>query len=206
MQDVPGSDVCAQQMRSMSAVNMRDVEVKLRSMNDQVWSQAATVDHVNGVFVPGGVVGRREATYHHWFGTETKVGGKGYALPAYMRYDIGKHTMRNIARFRTSCHDLHVETGRYNNVRYEDRVCPECEGSRVQDEKHLVFYCEKLNHIRGRWFRLFHRIDHGDMKAFMQQDPRSVALFLEDCVKFLAEQPVMAEGAPQSPQAGGQSM
>ena len=49
---------------------------------------------------------------------------------------------RLIIKFRTSNHYLPVETGRWNNIVVEDKLCTLCEESDIGDEFHNLFVCK----------------------------------------------------------------
>ncbi len=42
---------------------------------------------------------------------------------------------------------LRVETGRYEGLAFEERVCPYCKDL-VEDESHMILYCPLYNNIR----------------------------------------------------------
>ena len=42
-------------------------------------------------------------------------------------------------KFRTSNHYLHVETGRWRNILYENRLCAYCNKNDIGDEFHYLF-------------------------------------------------------------------
>ena len=54
-----------------------------------------------------------------------------------------------ISKFRTSCHDLEIERGRYSGVKAEDRKCKICSANAVEDELHFVLKCDILSDIRS---------------------------------------------------------
>ena len=69
----------------------------------------------------------------------------------YLSLPIPMRLRRDLARFRTTSHNLEVEMGRHNNVSFEDRLCQLCGRSNifaVEDEFHVVFHCEAYNDIR----------------------------------------------------------
>ena len=43
-------------------------------------------------------------------------------------------------RFRLSAHKLRCETGRWNKVPADRRICPHCDGASIQNEQH-IFTC-----------------------------------------------------------------
>ena len=73
-------------------------------------------------------------------------------MPQYLMRDLPRHVMRNMARFRLSCHGLAVETGRYIGVPWQERCCDYCLPIRhVQDEHHVAFECEGTKFERCRY-------------------------------------------------------
>lgn len=55
-----------------------------------------------------------------------------------------------MARFRSSCHSLAIETGRYNNppTPPEHRLCIYCSSGKVDDELHFITECHHLDYYR----------------------------------------------------------
>ncbi len=53
-----------------------------------------------------------------------------------------------ILKFRTSNHNLPVETGRWYSIPKELRTCPLCTSSAIGDEIHYLFRCEFFNAVR----------------------------------------------------------
>ena len=57
-----------------------------------------------------------------------------------------------ITRWRLSCFDLRIETGRYKGLPREDRICTLCDV--VEDEEHVIFNCRAYNTIREQFATL----------------------------------------------------
>jgi hypothetical protein len=53
-----------------------------------------------------------------------------------------------IIKFRTSNHYLPIETGRWNNVLLEDRLCALCDEHTIGDEFHYLFSCKYFRNAR----------------------------------------------------------
>jgi hypothetical protein len=62
---------------------------------------------------------------------------------------------RLFLRYRMGCHDLPSDAGRRQGVPRLKWVCPQCSLGEVGDERHLVFTCLALEHIRSRFRHLF---------------------------------------------------
>ena len=57
----------------------------------------------------------------------------------------------NIAKIRTSSHELHSETGRWTVPKTPrmERICHLCENMNIEDENHFLVKCPAYNHIRS---------------------------------------------------------
>ena len=47
-----------------------------------------------------------------------------------------------IAQIRCGVLPLHIETGRYRNLKVEERLCKVCDSQSVENELHFIFDCE----------------------------------------------------------------
>ena len=57
--------------------------------------------------------------------------------------------MRCLTQLRISCHQLKIETGRYQGTLLQDRKCERCSSGEVEDEYHFLFHCNKLENDRN---------------------------------------------------------
>ena len=77
---------------------------------------------------------------------------------------------RLISRFRSGCHGLHVDTGRFTKggqkVEREQRVCQVCLSTAVEDEQHFLFDCPAYAHLRISHAELFHN-NHCTVASFV---------------------------------------
>jgi hypothetical protein len=63
--------------------------------------------------------------------------------------NLPKKTYCYIARFRTSSHNLRIETGRHENPKtpLEERICNKCSSNEIEDELHCLLNCSfHVNH------------------------------------------------------------
>ena len=67
---------------------------------------------------------------------------------SYMREDL----RILITRWRLSCFDLAIETGRYDGTEAAERLCPFCDV--VEDEKHVIYDCRAYNTLRNDYTEL----------------------------------------------------
>ena len=77
-----------------------------------------------------------------------------------------------ITRWRLSCFDLAIETGRYNGTAREDRLCSFCDV--IEDEHHAIFQCTAYDTIRE------------EFKNLLQENP-TVKKILNPTNKEMAE-------------------
>ena len=53
---------------------------------------------------------------------------------------------------RISTHKLRIETGRYNKIPREERLCNLCNSNKIEDETHFLLYCPRYSSIRDMFF------------------------------------------------------
>jgi exonuclease III len=61
---------------------------------------------------------------------------------------------RAMAKFRTSSHNLRIETGRYEKICVQDRLCNMCACQEVEDEVHFLITCPAYEDSRKSLFTL----------------------------------------------------
>ena len=71
-----------------------------------------------------------------------------FVLENYLNLTIENKYKVALSRFRTSSHDLFVETGRYDNVPRDQRLCKSCNMNRIEDEFHFLLVCPKYRELR----------------------------------------------------------
>lgn len=58
-----------------------------------------------------------------------------------------------LTRFRTSSHNLFIETGRYDNTLREDRICKSCNMRKIENEYHFLLVCPHYRELRIKFFK-----------------------------------------------------
>lgn len=58
-----------------------------------------------------------------------------------------------LARFRTSSHNLFIETGRYDNTPQPERLCKSCNMNQIEDEYHFLLVCPNYRALRTKYFK-----------------------------------------------------
>ena len=82
-----------------------------------------------------------------------------------------------MTKFRVSCHNLAIETGRYHkpsSLPVEQRLCPTCK--EIEDEIHLLCQCRRNAGLRRNLFRTvtqyhtqFEMLDPVEKTIFLMQ-------------------------------------
>jgi hypothetical protein len=74
--------------------------------------------------------------------------------PTCTSKDSDKHVLRNFSRFRLRAHHLRVETCKWHGG---SSICDKFECGKVQDEKHVLFFCmcAEVCELRMRYRDLF---------------------------------------------------
>jgi hypothetical protein len=55
-------------------------------------------------------------------------------------------------KFRVSDHSLEIETGRYQNITREERICKNCNLNEIGDEYHFFLKCTANHSLRNNLF------------------------------------------------------
>ena len=63
-----------------------------------------------------------------------------------------------LARFRTSSHNLFIETGRYDNTLRHERICKSCNINKIEDEYHFSLVCPNYRELRIKFFKPYYCI------------------------------------------------
>eukprot|EP00983_Pelagomonas_calceolata_P114614 1160112-Pelagomonas_calceolata.AAC.9 len=94
-------NVFTHRVRSGQPIVMRELVVDLRKRLRGVWNAEALAEH--------GKHTNKLAKYHQWMALPLRplsVHGAPFSVPRYLHLDLGKHVLRNIARFRLHAHTL----------------------------------------------------------------------------------------------------
>ena len=73
---------------------------------------------------------------------------KNYSLSAYLDSTRKNPMRRTLVKFRIGCHNLRVETCRYDKIPLEERICPLCSGNKIKEETHLLLDCQRYSSMR----------------------------------------------------------
>jgi hypothetical protein len=186
------------------------LDATLAAYDALAWSEYAGAQNLlRTAQLPQGV-GRKLLTYYAYFKP-----AQPDQIPAYLKLDQELHEqIRQLARFRLSCHKLRVEIARYRRppAAWADRTCTRCSSEHlatlpcsVDDEHHMIFECERLEALRNevveftpgtRRFtpgvRTALNRAQGSVRRFMDCNPPHIVLhFVSRCMSILdAETPI----------------
>lgn len=90
-----------------------------------------------------------------------------------------------LARFRTSSHNLAIETGRWvrpTKIPQENRKCTCCSLDMVEDEMHFVFDCPLYYQVRGEFYSDLFADNNRDMRSlFAAEKLNATGQFIRRC-------------------------
>lgn len=71
-------------------------------------------------------------------------------IEPHLTIGLPKKMYKNISRFRTSSHNLRIETGRHESPKLpvEERLCTKCDLNEVEDELHFLLICSSNQSLR----------------------------------------------------------
>ena len=69
----------------------------------------------------------------------------------YVTKALSRSQRSLMAQLRFGILPIRIETGRYVNLKPEDRICPICDKNAVETEEHFLFECDALEEIREGW-------------------------------------------------------
>ena len=75
-----------------------------------------------------------------------------YKTEAYVKLNLERNQRSILGQLRTGTLPLHIETGRFENKRVEERVCRICNNGEVETECHFVFHCSYYDDARNDFF------------------------------------------------------
>ena len=76
-----------------------------------------------------------------------------FELEKYLTLNIDQKYKLALTRFRTSSHSLLIETGRYENIPREQRICQSCNIYKIENEFHFLLVCPKYRELRQKYFK-----------------------------------------------------
>jgi hypothetical protein len=79
-----------------------------------------------------------------------------FAYESYLDF-IKEHKFRTaLTQFRISSHHLEIETGRYQNVDRNERICKNCNAGLIENEYHFMLICKKYSDLREKYIKKYY--------------------------------------------------
>lgn len=69
----------------------------------------------------------------------------------YVKLNLTAQERSILAQLRLGILPIKIETGRFNNLTAENRICEMCSLNVVEDECHFLFNCERYDDMRNHW-------------------------------------------------------
>ena len=114
-----------------------------------------------------------------------------YKCENYVSMNLSRSIRSYIAQIRCGVLPLHIETGRYRNLKVEERLCKVCDLQTVENELHFVFDCPAYSQLRLvylNWiiktYPNFLNMGQAERLKFMLTDKRVIlksGLFIQNC-------------------------
>ena len=110
----------------------------------------------------------------------------------FVQINLSSFERSVIAQIRYGILKLHVETGRFNNTKLEDRLCRICHQNEIEDELHFLFDCTAYVAPRNVWIENiykdcphFHYFELKDqLKYIFEIMPRPTSKFIIACLNI----------------------
>ena len=77
---------------------------------------------------------------------------KNYSLSAYLELTRKNPSRKSLVKLRISSRKLRIETGRYDKIPRDERLCSLCNCNKIEDETHFLLDCPSYSSIRDRFF------------------------------------------------------
>ena len=138
MEKINFSHVWTSQSTFSKAKLLHTVTVRLKDSYISFWRKHLFDDSAN-------VTNGNKLTTYWTFKTS-------YCLENYLlSSNKSRNEISTFAKIRISCHKLHIEEGRYRKIPLQERICQLC-NVEVEDEKHFVLSCSKLEACRKSFY------------------------------------------------------
>ena len=73
----------------------------------------------------------------------------------YVKLNISSSERSLLAQLRMGILPLRIETGRFSNLKINERLCQMCKTGEVEDEIHFLFKCERFKECRQLYMSKF---------------------------------------------------
>ena len=151
---------------------MADMDLVLQEHFEQIW--LAGVNRVEARRGRGLNKLRTYRTFKQDFVTEQ-----------YVFLPMPRSHRSALARFRCGVAPIRIETGRYERLPLEERLCPVCDENSVESEFHVIMQCQLYTDIRQELF--YHTEAISNVFRDMSPEEQFRSLMSENCtIKYAA--------------------
>ncbi len=81
----------------------------------------------------------------------------------YVKYCSFRKRRSLLAQFRLGILLLHIETGRFRNMKLEERLCCICNTNVIEYEQHFAYVCNEYSQLREIMFSKVHNLEFNVM-------------------------------------------
>ena len=114
---------------------------------------------------------------------------RNFGLAGYIKYDLPLKFRMSLSKLRCSAYNLVVETGRHNNIEFENRICRLCNSSKVEDEYHFIMEGPFYNEFRRMYLPVLLNADISlEMFYSILNGSKELVLDLSKYIYFSFEQ------------------
>ena len=107
----------------------------------------------------------------------------------YVLYNLTPSQRSLTAQFRAGILPLNIETGRFRNIKLEERLCTLCNQNAVESELHFLFDCSCYAHLRQPWLESIKTQHDGfidmsveeKLSTIFDKFHRCTAKFIQNC-------------------------
>lgn len=111
-----------------------------------------------------------------------KLWKSNFGTEMYVKINLSRGERSMLAQIRGGVAPINLETGRYNRVPVEQRICEMCHLEEVETEEHLLLKCPKYEDLRAELQRGLTPVNWADnnlaIGALMNIAPRATAKFI----------------------------
>ena len=109
----------------------------------------------------------------------------------YLKVIHNKNYRSALAKFRCGVAPIRLETGRYEQLQIDERICPTC-NEEIEDEEHVLIRCNTYNDVRQEVFRFansidvnFDNMDDRDKLCFVLSNEKMCSVSAKACYSIL---------------------
>ena len=102
----------------------------------------------------------------------------------YVHMNLTQQQRSILAQLRIGILPLFVETGRFTNIKKEDRICTLCTDNCIEDEIHFTLVCPLYTDVRNRFLQEIYPFQPyslaGILKYLYEFHPRQLAKYITE--------------------------